>query len=62
MVKYILIILAGIFFLWLAKWNLRKDNYDEKTSKINYWIWKITAFIFISTGGIYLGKELITLL
>jgi hypothetical protein len=62
MIKFILIILTGLFFLWLAKWNLKKDNYDEKTSKVNYWIWKTTSFIFISIGGIYLGKELITLL
>ncbi|GMN09170.1 hypothetical protein MTsPCn9_03740 [Croceitalea sp. MTPC9] len=62
MLKYILIILTGLFFLWLAKWNLRKDNYDEKTSKANYWIWRTTAIIFISIGGVYLGRELLFLL
>jgi hypothetical protein len=46
----------------LAKWNLKKDNYDEKTSKVNYWIWRTTAIIFISIGGVYLGKELINLI
>lgn len=61
MLKFILIILTGIFFLWLAKWNLKKENYGEQVAKVNYLIWKTTAIIFIGVGGIYLAKEILVL-
>jgi hypothetical protein len=59
MIKYILIIFAGGFFIWLAKWNLQSKNHGETASKINYWIWLVTGFVFLIVGAIYLIKSLI---
>ncbi len=59
MIKYILIIAAGVFFIWLAKWNLKNKSHGEQASKINYWIWLVTGIIFLIIGLIYLIRDLI---
>ena len=59
MIKYILIIIAGGFFIWLAKWNLKSKSHGEQASKINYWIWLVTGFIFLLVGVVYLIRLLI---
>ncbi|MFD2586883.1 hypothetical protein ACFSQJ_08075 [Croceitalea marina] len=59
MIKFILIIIVGAFFVWIAKKNRKNANENAQVSNAKYWIWFVVGLLYIGVGFYYLVGALI---
>ena len=55
MFKYVLLIIAGMAFSWLANWSLKREENDDFISNAKYWLMLLVGIIMILSGIVYLA-------
>lgn len=59
---YVLFIVAGGFFMWLANWNLKKEDDERSIYNLKYILWLVIGIMLVLYGVISLGRDLIAIL
>ncbi|RKN82417.1 hypothetical protein D7Z94_00755 [Ulvibacterium marinum] len=59
---YVLFIIAGTFFLWLANWNLKKEESEQSIYNLKYLSWAVLGIVLVLYGVFALGRDLIAIL
>lgn len=61
-VQHILLLAAGAVLFWLADWNIKKeDEQEKKTSTAKYWILMFTGGMIVLVALLYLLNDLVSM-